>query len=523
MCWRYRITFVCGCRTWSRAHKKCDVANDGKKCNEKKIFKHLYSPLGLECEYHGYSRSVRNTSSLQLRQDEPQDGEQVQQVEGGCRTNGCCLPKGHPLPHRTRNRCWMEGCLLSGGHPGEHKVISFTLSTEAAEIFEEHLKELSARLQKLNRTVLIDMGKQTSVLDTSQSAVQHNNSASLFDDVKQNADDADVHPLFGRIKRIRLFRLFPRAPGGKICGEFQFAELYNSQAYTALSYTWGDESNQQWIMVSGSKFPVRKNLWDFLQQQSARITEPKFFWIDAICINQDDVFERNHQVALMKDIYRLAAEVYIWLGKGADNSDLAMTWLAKKATRKLRPRGPSGYSNIWSMEEGKALVRLCERPYWRRMWIIQEVLHANNITLLCGSKSVKWAAVESLYLTLKTLEDESWWAHHEYVIGVLQSPAAIMVWQRAHWRHPGTLSPHLQTLIEIFHDWQCKDIRDKVFALTGMARKSTSIVPDYSMTPRDVYFAVCEKHPDAGWKFENLLSQVLGLSGRDIKLRGQTL
>jgi len=141
----------------------------------------------------------------------------------------------------------------------------------------------------------------------------------------------------------------------------------------------------------------------------------------------------------------------------------------------------------------------------------------------CGKKWVDWEIFERLYLNLKTLEDTSWFAHHEYAIGVLQSSACVMVWQRAHWRHPETPTPRLQTLIEIFHDWQCTDVQDKVYALVGMASSNTAIIPDYKLSARQVYFAVLDKDADDKAPFYCLLSQVLGLPGKDLMLPGQDL
>jgi len=78
-------------------------------------------------------------------------------------------------------------------------------------------------------------------------------------------------------------------------------------------------------------------------------------------------------------------------------------------------------------------------------------------------------------------------------------------------------------LIEIFRDWQCTDVRDKVFALVSMASSNIAIIPDYSQPARQAYFTVQEKHAEAGPWFDNMLSQVLGLFGRDLKLSGRDL
>lgn len=319
-----------------------------------------------------------------------------------------------------------------------------------------------------------------------------------------------------KARQIRLLKLNPSRDPQDISFSFRCMELSHCPRYTALSYTWGDEEDTRTITVSGGgTISIRENLWSFLRLQSSIISRPKFFWIDAICINQSNVHERNHQVNMMKQIYVNAFEVYIWLGLKADNSDLAMDFIAAKGTRELRRRGP-GFHAIWPRHVGKALYDLCERDYWRRMWIIQEIVHADNITVWCGAKSFRWHILESLYLTLKTLEETSWFAHHPHAIRVLQSSALTMVWQRAHWRHPETPSPRLQVLIDTFRDWQCTDIRDKVFALVSMASQETSIVPDYSKSTLDVYREVQEKHDNEKHEFYNMLSQILAIPQRDL-------
>ncbi|KAH6714822.1 heterokaryon incompatibility protein-domain-containing protein [Leptodontidium sp. MPI-SDFR-AT-0119] len=324
-------------------------------------------------------------------------------------------------------------------------------------------------------------------------------------------------------QQIRLFELLPGTGMTDVVGGFHCIDLSKCPTYTALSYAWGDQTDSENMKIDGgTTISVRKNLWWFLHLQQSTITQPKLFWIDAMCINQDDVHERNHQVGLMKLIYATAADVCIWLGRESEDSDLAMEFIAKKGTHGLRARGP-GFHPLWKKKEGLALAALCDRPYWTRMWIIQEIIHAKKITVWCGAKEFNWASFKSLYLSLKVLEDNSWDAHHYLVTNVLQSSACVMVWQRAHWRHPDTPIPSLQTLIEVFHEWKCADVRDKVYALVGMANNETSIMPDYERSLKQLYFAVQERNPSCEEKFFNLLSQVLVLPGKDIELPGQSL
>jgi hypothetical protein len=266
---------------------------------------------------------------------------------------------------------------------------------------------------------------------------------------------------------------------------------------------------------------IRENLLTYLQMKRSTLTSPIFLWIDAICINQAHVQERNHQVNMMKLIYAQAAKVDIWLGPAGDDSKLAIAHINTRARRPLEPSG-LGFRTIWPDRVGDAICDLCERPYWRRMWIVQEVCHAEDITVWCGSHSFAWSTLEALYLKLKGLEDTSWFAHHRSAMRVLQSSACVMIWQRAHWRHPDTPVPSLRTLIEVFSTWRCSDVRDKVYALISMADRDTAVVPDYNKTPTDIYHEVADltSRDDARWC--KLLARVLAVPYNKLEMLDYT-
>ncbi|TGO46396.1 hypothetical protein BCON_0328g00120 [Botryotinia convoluta] len=89
--------------------------------------------------------------------------------------------------------------------------------------------------------------------------------------------------------------------------------------YEALSYVWGDTDNCRSICVNGHSLTVRANLHIAL----SRLRDPaleRIIWIDAICINQEDLNERGSQVQLMAKVYSKASQVIIWLGEEADNN-----------------------------------------------------------------------------------------------------------------------------------------------------------------------------------------------------------
>ena len=104
----------------------------------------------------------------------------------------------------------------------------------------------------------------------------------------------------------------------------------NGPKYFALSYVWGDTSNlgrhriKIWINGSEHDVAVTKNLCEALRQferthSKTVSTEPKYIWVDALCINQGDTSEKNHQVASMIEIYKNASETICWLGVARRN------------------------------------------------------------------------------------------------------------------------------------------------------------------------------------------------------------
>jgi hypothetical protein len=84
--------------------------------------------------------------------------------------------------------------------------------------------------------------------------------------------------------------------------------------YRALSYMWGDETVTSPIVVNKKRFQVASNLLRALQFLRRSSFADSLFWIDAICINQSDLHEKNRQVRIMPHIYFRATAVLVWLG-----------------------------------------------------------------------------------------------------------------------------------------------------------------------------------------------------------------
>ncbi|KAF2269172.1 heterokaryon incompatibility, partial [Lojkania enalia] len=136
--------------------------------------------------------------------------------------------------------------------------------------------------------------------------------------------------------------------------------------YEALSYTWGGQGLTEPIFCNGKSLLITKNLHSALLKLRLR-QESRLLWVDAICINQLDLNEKNKQIPLMMDIYKLAARVIVWLGSEADDSSLALTSMQFLDTTLLR------------VYESQSAV--FGRPWFRRSWIRQEIIMAKDIVV----------------------------------------------------------------------------------------------------------------------------------------------
>jgi len=114
--------------------------------------------------------------------------------------------------------------------------------------------------------------------------------------------------------QIRLLKIHPRNANEKTTCTLTTVDLSEKPVFKALSYVWGEQNDQSIISLDGKDFLVGKHLFDILLLCSTDADpESVSWWIDAICINQQNEQERNHQVAMMTDIYEAAEVVVPWL------------------------------------------------------------------------------------------------------------------------------------------------------------------------------------------------------------------
>ena len=217
-------------------------------------------------------------------------------------------------------------------------------------------------------------------------------------------------------EKIRLAELLP----GKVEDEIRIrlvrvGESMETTPYEALSYVWGSRESDVVISVNDHPFEVSYNLGTALRRLRSE-TSHRTLWVDAVCINQSDIVEKAAQVGVMGRIYESAETVIIFLGDEEDGSDMVMTYLnlpppegtdhqepqatdtPKKETTEERARAVEeritrlGFSR---KEFSRAAEAFFQRPWWLRMWVVQEYVLSRDTPPLwyCGGK---WTSTASM-------------------------------------------------------------------------------------------------------------------------------
>lgn len=257
---------------------------------------------------------------------------------------------------------------------------------------------------------------------------------------------------------------------------------------------WGDEAAKEKIFLNGAEFHIRRNLWDafyYLRTLDNQI----LLWVDAICIDQQNIPERNKQLAMMKWIYFRADTVVIWLGKKylkyeqhaqtqngrslitqiMDQEELHVSETVLQTTadsgehtelldQQIAKQCVANASN----EEREMFEELCADGYWDRLWIMQEIGRARQKEVCFGNSRMDWNA----FITSATL-------HKSRCEGPLRLNRLLQE------KYSG--SHNFRKLLYDHREALCEQPRDKIYGLVGLAADAVGFPMDYGKSLIEVW------------------------------------
>ncbi|KAK4664073.1 uncharacterized protein QC763_500170 [Podospora pseudopauciseta] len=302
------------------------------------------------------------------------------------------------------------------------------------------------------------------------------------------------------------------------------------EGFEALSYVWGDIAETTPIQIDGATVQIGRNLRSALLHLRYH-EKPRILWVDAACINQEDMDERNRQVMLMGDIYTKAARTLVWLGcpcclLGALNTDRLTysqgKWLDHLAgidplfeaieilgneARKLAEEGRevipkqeekdedgTTYDRIKKLKPKWNIIFL-ENPWWTRIWTLQEIVLAKEARLCMERHELGWDLLRvaiTYYTALGFGDFSEIYAGSKTNSGVEPFNLVNAIREA---RQPGSelvtgdVGDELLHYLASSHWRDCRMPQDKIFGLMGLFSegRDVGIEVDYRLDAEDVY------------------------------------
>ena len=323
-------------------------------------------------------------------------------------------------------------------------------------------------------------------------------------------------PLDSQSQQIRLMSLASGMFDDNIYVSLRTVALTqdNPPEYEALSYTWGSTENRPDVSVVpdigtdgiwkplaalnmelSGRLAVTQNLAQALRylRQPA---QPRTLWIDAICINQEDVKERGQQVERMGDVYRSARQVLVWLGPNSHDSALAIETLNSLGrsievdwdTISIQPKDfadtdltmwnvPLPYDeNTW-----RSINNFLRRSWFKRLWIWQEVLLARKAGMHCGCDNIDWHTFCQAIFCIASKLEQNWQVWKR--LGLTDLPMRMQGLPRL--ARPFSRNIAISERLDMLETRECLDPRDKMNALLHLLAPSDRAVmpkPDYTQS-----------------------------------------
>jgi hypothetical protein len=299
-------------------------------------------------------------------------------------------------------------------------------------------------------------------------------------------------PLPPQGDQIRLLKLYAPSKRSDSILEANLVLRKDNEPYEALSYTWGSEGDTGSIRVwSGSgefeEIEIQANLESALRQLR-RKQGTRTLWTDAICIDQLNLEEKNHQVPKMATIYNDAKRVCVWLGEGTESTEKALSFVGRMLDLDSFDRLVADQSSV---KDWHALWELMNSPWFSRRWVIQEIALARQATVHCGkARPVQWrdfanavALFGSRYHQIRELfKASAEFGNHFYHLGDVTALGAHRLVDESsnlfRKSDDGVIQEHLYSLehlVSTLSPFQAANPRDTIYAVLSLAEDTGAI------------------------------------------------
>jgi hypothetical protein len=335
-----------------------------------------------------------------------------------------------------------------------------------------------------------------------------------------------VHTPIDYHNDIRILRIYPREDDGDLKCQLLPSALpavkgqppeskYPCRSYVALSYCWGKDEASKPVQlydegtrideygkevtsrVLSGVFHIRENLEAALLH--CRGSQPVNVWVDAICINQENLVEKAAQVSRMHEVYSDATEVYVWLGAGRTEDEkrkIRQTFQFLREIiadlRKLdRIDSPeSDQARSTNLENLILVAKLIRNPWFGRRWIIQELALARKATIRWDGEQLGWSEFVDAISLLMT--------KHAIIKDILRpTEFGAEDWQLHDPRALGA-STLIDATSNLFRRTDEGSIHEKLMSLEVLV--SSLFLPFESSDPKDTIYAVLSLSKDSNTK-----------------------
>lgn len=294
---------------------------------------------------------------------------------------------------------------------------------------------------------------------------------------KEQEEEKTVYrPLSYVDGEIRLLKSTPMQPNEPLKFTMMNVALAEAPLYVALSYYWGDPHRTASVEVDDVDMQITINLEAALRRLVAEDVE--FVWADALCINQKDIFEKSLQIPRMAAIFNKASVVAVWLGDELD--------IDESARAELRNGTSPSLGEDFCLSSQPTFKQILRRPYWRRVWVVQELAMASHIDVYCGSDRIPWDSIDT---TCKCCQSRSF-------INTRGLPVDEHVFQFTMLREvrKNISRGKAMSLLDVLHRTRhclATNPRDKIFGVLGLASDARRFIaePSYKGSFSDIFTA----------------------------------